>query len=56
MNTYFLIVYSDFVGDAETRYIMGLVNIVCLAIMLFFNLFIIGRDQFKKTARWLKLR
>ena len=56
MNTYFLIVYSDFVGDAETRYTMGWVNIGGLAIMLFFNLFIIGRDQCKRTARWLKLR
>ena len=44
LNTYFLIVYSDFVGDAETRYTMGWVNVFGLALMVLFNLFVIGRE------------
>ena len=56
LNTYFLITYSDFVGDAEARYTMGWTNIVCLAIMLAFNLFVTLVWQTQSLFRWCKLR
>ena len=43
LNTYFMLVYSDFVADRNTRYTMGFVNIGCLGLMLVFNLIVIGR-------------
>ena len=54
LNTYYLIVYSEFVINAETRYTMGWANIGCLAIMILFNLTLICKWQFEDAKRWLR--
>jgi len=41
LNTYYLIIYSQLVGDAETRYIMGWANIATLGVMVLFNAILI---------------
>ena len=56
LNTYFLLTYTDYVNDPESKYTMGWVNIVCLAFMILFNLFLICRWQLNTLKRWLKLR
>ena len=56
LNIYFLIVYSDFGRVPEAQYTMGWVNIVCLAIMVVFNLLIMLVWQIKTLYRWSKLR
>ena len=43
LNTYFLIIFSDFVGEAEARYMAGWCNIGFLSLFVLVNLFIISR-------------
>ena len=45
INTYFMIIYSDFVPDPKTRSLMGSVNNLILALMILINLFIILKGQ-----------
>ena len=45
INTYFMIIYSDFVPDPYTRSLMGDVNNAILALMILINLFIIVKSQ-----------
>ena len=37
LNSYFLLVFADFVPDADTRYTMGWFNVSCLGLMVGFN-------------------
>ena len=38
INSYFLLIYTDFVPDRNTRYFMGWFNIAGLVLMVLLNL------------------
>ena len=56
LNTYFLIVFSDFVIEAETRYLMGWCNIGFLSLFVLVNLLLISRQHLINMSRWCKLK
>ena len=55
MLAYFLIVYSPFVPDGETRYQLGWVNIGFIGLLIIFNLFVIIMQQTFSMKRKFKL-
>ena len=56
LNTYFLFLYSDFVGKPEVRYQMGWVNVGFLGSMVAINLLIITKEQISSILRYFKLK
>ena len=55
-NTYFLIIYSDFVPEPEIRYGIGWVNISLLVLMILINLSVIIIKQIVNGKHWCKIR
>ena len=56
LNTYFLIVYSDFVHSAEARYKMGWVNLAILIIQVLISGGIVLANQGHAVYRGIKLK
>ena len=56
INTYFLIVYSDFVGSPEVRYQMGWVNVAFLTFMLLTNILMLVMDLGRNCRKQCKER
>ena len=54
--TYFMIIYSDFVPDIETRFLMGWCNLVLIMCLMAVTIFIISSNQIYLLYRDLKLK